>query len=56
MNLDSFKCLENELTKNIQAFYKELLKTEFIYNIFKGLDIFFWYYCAGTYTCYVGQY
>jgi hypothetical protein len=50
MNLDSFKSLENELTKNISAFYKELLKT------FKGLDIFFWYYCAGTYKCYVGQY
>ena len=27
MNLDSFKSLENELTKNIPAFYKELLKT-----------------------------
>jgi hypothetical protein len=27
MNLDSFKTLENELTKNIPAFYKELLKT-----------------------------
>ena len=27
MNLDSFKSLENELTKNISAFYKELLKT-----------------------------
>jgi hypothetical protein len=24
MNLDSFKSLENELTKNISAFYKEL--------------------------------
>jgi hypothetical protein len=27
MNLDSFKSLEKELTKNIPAFYKELLKT-----------------------------
>jgi hypothetical protein len=27
MNLDSFKSLGNELTKNIPAFYKELLKT-----------------------------
>jgi hypothetical protein len=27
MNLHSFKSLENELTKNIPAFYKELLKT-----------------------------
>ena len=27
MKLDSFKSLENELTKNIPAFYKELLKT-----------------------------
>ena len=27
MNLDSFKSLENELTKNIPAFYKEFLKT-----------------------------
>ena len=27
MNLDSSKSLENELTKNIPAFYKELLKT-----------------------------
>ena len=27
MNLDSFKSLENELTKNSPAFYKELLKT-----------------------------
>jgi hypothetical protein len=27
MNLDSFKSFENELTKNIPAFYKELLKT-----------------------------
>jgi hypothetical protein len=27
MNLDSFKSLENELTKTIPAFYKELLKT-----------------------------
>ena len=27
MNLDSFKSLENELTKNIPAFNKELLKT-----------------------------
>ena len=27
MNLDSFKSLENELTKNIPGFYKELLKT-----------------------------
>ena len=27
MNLDSFKSLENELTKNISAFYKGLLKT-----------------------------
>jgi hypothetical protein len=27
MNLDSLKSLENELTKNIPAFYKELLKT-----------------------------
>ena len=27
MNLDSFISLENELTKNIPAFYKELLKT-----------------------------
>jgi hypothetical protein len=73
MNLDSFKCLENELTKNIPAFYKELLKTwitcrgrenksphnfrEIIKQIiWEGLDIFFWYYCAGTYACYVGQY
>ena len=27
MKLDSFKSLENELTKNIPAFYKELLNT-----------------------------
>jgi hypothetical protein len=27
MNLDSFKSLENELTKNIPPFYQELLKT-----------------------------
>ena len=27
MNLDSFTSLENELTKTIPAFYKELLKT-----------------------------
>ena len=27
MNLDSFKSLEHVLTKNIPAFYKELLKT-----------------------------
>ena len=27
MNLDSFKSLENELTKYIPTFYKELLKT-----------------------------
>ena len=27
MNLDSFNSLENELTKNIPGFYKELLKT-----------------------------
>jgi hypothetical protein len=27
LNLDSFKSLENELTKNIPAFYKEILET-----------------------------
>jgi len=33
MKLDSFKYLENELTKNSPAFYKELLK---IWIICKG--------------------
>ena len=35
MNLDSFKSLKSELTKNIPVFYKELLKTWITNNMGK---------------------